>query len=117
MAVGATVSTLRQRHFENLPVVVASPSEQHRIVAILDEAFKAIATVTTNSEKNLVNAREIFGAYLNRAFERERKNWLQITVADAGTLRTGSTPASSEQAILAPTFRLSNRAIFARRNA
>ncbi|MDT9599816.1 restriction endonuclease subunit S [Sphingosinicella rhizophila] len=34
--------------------------EQRRIVAVLDEAFAAIATATANAEKNLANAQELF---------------------------------------------------------
>jgi len=49
--------------------------EQERIVAILDEAFAAIATATANTEKNLANARELFDGGLNKAFEREKPMW------------------------------------------
>jgi type I restriction enzyme S subunit len=35
--------------------------EQRRIVTILDEAFEGIATAKANAEKNLQNARELFG--------------------------------------------------------
>ena len=38
--------------------------EQKRIVAILDEAFAGIATAIANTEKNLANARELFGSHL-----------------------------------------------------
>lgn len=38
--------------------------EQRRIVAVLDEAFAAIATATANAEKNLANARELPSAAL-----------------------------------------------------
>ena len=39
--------------------------EQHHIVAILDEAFDAIATAKTNAEQNLKNARELFESVLD----------------------------------------------------
>jgi type I restriction enzyme S subunit len=57
VAVGATVKSLRRRHFENLPVPLPPLPEQQRIVGILDEAFAAIATAKANTEKNLTNAR------------------------------------------------------------
>jgi len=38
--------------------------EQQRIVAILDEAFDAIATAKANTEKNLQNARALFETHL-----------------------------------------------------
>ena len=40
---------------------VPPSAEQRRIVAILDEAFEGIATAKANAEKNLQNARELFG--------------------------------------------------------
>lgn len=51
------------------PVAVSYPaiSEQKRIVAILDEAFAGIETAIANTEKNLVNARELFESYADLA--------------------------------------------------
>lgn len=68
VAVGATVKSLRRRHFENLSVPVPPLPEQRRIVAILDEAFEAIATAKANTEKNLQNARALFDTYLRSVF-------------------------------------------------
>ena len=42
--------------------------EQHRIVAILDEAFAGIATAKANAEQNLQNARALFDTYLNAVY-------------------------------------------------
>ncbi|MFC3149193.1 restriction endonuclease subunit S [Piscinibacterium candidicorallinum] len=54
---------LREHHvaYPHLP-------EQRRIVAILDEAFEAIATAKANTEKNLQNAREAFTSALASTF-------------------------------------------------
>ncbi len=64
------------RHFRSLKeleiVFPKSLSEQRRIVAILDEALTAIAAATTNTEKNLANARELFESSLNYIFENRR---------------------------------------------
>jgi type I restriction enzyme, S subunit len=70
-AVGATVKSLRRRHFTELPVVVAPVAEQKRIVAILDEAFAGIDAAVTNAEKNLANARELFASYLELFFAEQ----------------------------------------------
>jgi len=51
--------------------------EQERIVAILDEAFAAIATATANAEKNLANARELFESELNRVFSQKGDGWVE----------------------------------------
>ncbi len=55
--------------YKQLPVPVPPRPEQERIVAILDEAFAAIATATANAERNLANARELFESYVHRVFE------------------------------------------------
>jgi type I restriction enzyme S subunit len=47
--------------------------EQRRIVAVLDEAFDAIATATANTEKNLANARELFRGAIDKRFDAG--NW------------------------------------------
>ena len=43
--------------------------EQQRIVAILDEAFAAIAKAKANAEQNLKNAKELFESYLQSVFD------------------------------------------------
>ena len=69
VAVGATVKSLRRRHFEDLPVPVPPLAEQQRIVGLLDEAFEGLATAKANAEKNLQNARALFESHLqSRAF-------------------------------------------------
>jgi type I restriction enzyme S subunit len=94
---GATRQRISRSNLGNVPIPVPPIVEQRRIVAILDEAFEAIATATANAKKNLANAREVFEAHLNATFVQKRNIWLEMTVAEAGTLRTGSTPKSSEQ--------------------
>jgi type I restriction enzyme, S subunit len=74
-AVGATVKSLRRRHFTELPVVVAPVVEQKRIVAILDEAFAGIDAAITNTETNLANARDLFGGYLNSILVHWGEDW------------------------------------------
>jgi len=49
--------------------------EQQRIVAMLDEAFAAIATAKENAEKNLQNARELFESYLQSVFANTGDGW------------------------------------------
>jgi len=47
--------------------------EQQRIVAILDEAFAAIAKAKANAQQNLQNAKELFESYLQGVFENKGK--------------------------------------------
>jgi len=49
--------------------------EQQRIVAILDEAFAAIAKAKANAEQNLKNAKELFESYLQSVFENKGEGW------------------------------------------
>ena len=82
VAVGATVKSLRLRHFENLPVPTPPRPEQQRIVAILDKAFAVIATAKANTEKNLLNARDLFEACLRMTFGNHNGDWRHVTVGD-----------------------------------
>ena len=48
--------------------------EQQRIVAILDEAFAAIAKAKANAEQNLKNVKELFESYLQSVFSKNDIN-------------------------------------------
>jgi len=61
---GSTIPHIYYKDYKNEPVPLLTLSEQVRIVEILDEAFTAITTATTNTEKNLANARELFDSFL-----------------------------------------------------
>jgi type I restriction enzyme S subunit len=89
VAVGATVKSLRRRHFENLPVTVAPRDEQQRIVAILDEAFAGLAIAAANAEKNLKNARELFASYLNSIFTLKGEGWEENVLGDIADFKNG----------------------------
>jgi type I restriction enzyme S subunit len=54
--------------------------EQRRIVAILDEAFEAIAIAKANAEKNQQNAREVFSSALAKVFSAD---WPRVRIEDA----------------------------------
>jgi type I restriction enzyme, S subunit len=69
---GLTVPKLNQERMREIPIPVPPLEEQRRIVAVLDEAFAAIATATANAEKNLANARELFEAELDALVEDMR---------------------------------------------
>ncbi|MCX5992987.1 MAG: restriction endonuclease subunit S [Chloroflexi bacterium] len=64
---GLTVPKLNQEKMRGIILPIPPLSEQKRTVAILDEAFAAIATVKENAEKNLQNARALFESYLDEA--------------------------------------------------
>jgi len=63
------------KKFKGIEVPAFSHSDQRRIVAVLDEAFAAIATATANAEKNLANARELIACELSKIFTVESAGW------------------------------------------
>lgn len=63
--------------------------EQRRIVAILDEAFEAIATAKANAEKNLQNARELFDSHLDAVLAQGGDGWVEAPIVDCFKVRSG----------------------------
>lgn len=59
LGTGTTFKELSTGALGSYEIPLPPLQEQRRIVAVLDEAFAAIATATTNAEKNLSNAREL----------------------------------------------------------
>ncbi|MBA3727105.1 MAG: restriction endonuclease subunit S [Armatimonadetes bacterium] len=96
VAVGATVKSLRRRHFEQLPVAVTTLAEQQRIVGVLDEAFAGLATAQAHAEKNLQNARALFESHLQSVFTQRGNGWAEKRLEEIGKTQTGSTPKSSD---------------------
>lgn len=77
---GATVDTLTIQKLQSVRLHLPTLIEQHRIVAILDEAFDGIATAKANAEKNLQNARALFESHLQAAFSQTGKGWDRVTL-------------------------------------
>jgi type I restriction enzyme S subunit len=63
--------SLKTSDISLIPIPLPPLPEQQRIVAILDEAFAAIAKAKTNAEQNLKNAKELFESYLKGVFENK----------------------------------------------
>jgi type I restriction enzyme S subunit len=82
VAVGATVKSLRLRHFEELPVALVGLPEQRRIVDILDEAFEGIAKAHANAEQNIQNARALFESHLQSVFTKRGPGWVDRRLGD-----------------------------------
>ena len=56
--------------------------EQQRIVAILDEAFAAIAKAKANAQQNLQNAKQLFESYLQGVFENKGDGWEEKSLGE-----------------------------------
>ena len=66
---GSGVGNLNVGTVREFPIPLPPLPEQKRIVAILDEAFAAIAKAKSNAERNLKNAREVFESYLREIYK------------------------------------------------
>lgn len=93
---GATVQGVKLSFIESLQIPLPPLPEQQRIVALLDEAFAAIAKAKANTEKNLLNARELFESYLEGVFEDGRKKWNVVKVRDVSKVIGGFSFKSRE---------------------
>ena len=69
--------------------------EQRRIVAVLDEAFAAIATATAKAEKNLANAREFVDAERASVFRHAFQQFGSMTVGSTSKIVMGQAPPST----------------------
>lgn len=73
-----------------------SKEEQHRIVAILDEAFEVIATARANAEQNHQNARALFESYLQSVFSQRGDGWSEAKLSECFRLKSGDALTSKE---------------------
>ena len=79
---GANINNLKFSDLQRFPVPIPPLPEQHRIVAILDEAFDGVATARANAEKNLHNARDLFESHLQSVFTQRGEGWLEARLQD-----------------------------------
>jgi type I restriction enzyme S subunit len=86
---GATVQGVTLPFLRSLEIPLPPLEEQRRIVAVLDEAFAAIATATANAERNLANARELFAAELASLFGGDRPGWKRLKLGSALSVQSG----------------------------
>ncbi len=88
---GSVQQVINLGDLRRVSVPLPPHTEQRRIVAILDEAFEAIATAKANAEKNLRNAREVFDSQLTVVLQQGGEGWIETSIADVCTLRSGTT--------------------------
>ncbi|MDP3360021.1 MAG: restriction endonuclease subunit S [Lutibacter sp.] len=77
---GAAIPHIYFKDYKNEPFLWMPLPEQQRIVAILDEAFAAIAKAKDNAEQNLKNSKELFESYLQNVFENKGEGWEEKTL-------------------------------------
>lgn len=101
LGTGATFKELSSGKLKEVPFHFPTLLEQRRIVAILDEAFEAIATAKTNTEKSLQIARELLGRYLATVFGAPGSGWETRALGEAVRFidYRGKTPPKREEGI------------------
>lgn len=82
---GANINNLKFGDLGEFEIPLPPLPEQQRIVAILDEAFAAIAKAKANAEQNLKNAKELFESYLQGVFENKGEGWEEKTLKELTT--------------------------------
>jgi type I restriction enzyme S subunit len=88
-ATGATVLGIKSSLLKKIEIPIPPLQEQQCIVAILDEAFAAIAQAKANAEQNLQNAKELFESYLQSLFENKGDDWADVRFEDCFKLKSG----------------------------
>jgi type I restriction enzyme S subunit len=86
---GAAQPKLTQKALNSIPIPVPALSEQQRIVSILDQAFKGIATAKANAEQNLLNARILFESHLQSVFTQRGPGWVEKRLGDLAQFKNG----------------------------
>jgi type I restriction enzyme S subunit len=95
-----------------LSVPIPPLAEQHRIVAILDEAFDGIATAKANAEKNLRNARALFESHQQAVFSQRGEGWVEKTLDKLSTnLDYKRVPITKSDRAAANTLTTARRAL------
>ena len=79
---GATVDTLTIQKLQSVKLYLPQLVEQHRIAAILDEAFPGITTAEARAEKNLQNAQALFASYLEYVFSQCGDGYAQYKLGE-----------------------------------
>jgi len=81
---GFKVVEIRPADIAKIPVAYPSPTEQQRIVDILDAEFAKIDALKANAEQNMQNAQDLFQAALRKELE-PKKGWKTYTLQEAST--------------------------------
>ncbi len=109
LGTGATFKELSGSKLGTVEIPLPPLPEQQRIVAILDEAFAAIAKAKANAEQNLKNAKELFESYLQEVFENKGEGWEEKNLEDLAdekcTLSYGIVQPGDEYADGLPVIR------------
>jgi len=88
---GMAQPKLNQTMLNKIPIPLPPLPEQQRIVAIIDEAFAAIAKAKANAEQNLKNAKELFDVYLHKYYTSKEEGWEERNLKEVAEYFNGLT--------------------------
>lgn len=78
---GATMQHITKGKFDSIPILLPPPTEQQRIVALLDAEFAKIDALKANAEKSFLAAKNLFQAILKKELE-PKKGWKNYCLKD-----------------------------------
>jgi type I restriction enzyme, S subunit len=87
--VGATVKSLRLRHFEQLPVPVPTLEEQSRIAATLDKVSDQLERAQAMAAEGQRAATDLLESQLASVFEARGHDWHRATLGTLAAFRNG----------------------------
>ena len=88
---GATRQRISRKNLGLIEIPLPPLPEQQRIVAILDEAFAAIAKAKANAQQNLKNAKELFDGYLHKYYTSKEDGWEEKKLKEVADYFNGLT--------------------------
>ena len=107
VAVGATVKSLRQRHFDKFPIPLPPLEEQIHIVAVLDEAFSALERSRKNTEANLQHSKIMASLVFDQILANQKQlSWVELQ-AFCQAFQYGTSSKSFPEGTL-PVLRMGN---------
>ncbi len=93
-----TIDFIPISRLKDIEIPLPPLPEQKRIVAILDEAFAAIAKAKANAEQNLKNAKKLFESYLQGVFENGGEGWEEKKLIEVtNKIGSGATPRGGNE--------------------
>lgn len=89
LGTGTTFKELSATRLKSISIPLPPLPVQKRIVAVLDEAFAAIAATTANTERNQSNGRQLFESRLNVAISPRGDGWEERPLGDLVQFKHG----------------------------
>ncbi|MBU2576342.1 MAG: restriction endonuclease subunit S [Nanoarchaeota archaeon] len=89
---GAAIPHIYFKDYSKEEIPIPSLPTQKQIVKILDKTFESISKSKENAEKNLKNAKELFGSYLEEVFSNPKKDWEEKKLGEVCGVIAGQSP-------------------------